>query len=415
MYDSEQLHRIRTRFAPSTVLSLAKLDPQNRSLVVGDQVKKDQLLAQLYCASIGAKKDELYEALLAQKRTDALLGRVAAAIRNGQGPEATVADALKQVESSKKTIDVCLQDLRTMGVAESEIEAIRREANKAPAEEKANNSDKQKARRDKWSNVELRAPVDGIVVEINVNALEHIADSKQNLFQIAGLERLKVVLHASKEEVPSLPLLKGVERRWTIQPYQSEDALTRKDHLRQRLLREADRERLQALTQDQLDKRDSAKIDLDRLWQRIDLALDAPVEGVVIEDLTYEIDPAQHTAILKGYIDNKKQLLHAGQFVTATVNLAPPAPEVVLPASALVETGGQVFVFVQLDAKKMAYEQRRVAVVRRGKDEVHISGRLTAEERQKGFQTVRLGEQVVTSGVLELKAMLDELKANQDR
>jgi multidrug efflux pump subunit AcrA (membrane-fusion protein) len=88
--------------------------------------------------------------------------------------------------------------------------------------------------------------------------------------------------------------------------------------------------------------------------------------------------------------------------------------DLVLPASAVVEEGGQNFVFVQPDTKKLFYEQRRVAVVRRGQDIVHLRSRLTAEQERQGFQTVRPGELIVTSGVVELKAILSGLKEREE-
>jgi hypothetical protein len=51
-------------------------------------------------------------------------------------------------------------------------------------------------------------------------------------------------------------------------------------------------------------------------------------------------------------------------------------------------------------------------VVRRSHDAVHIRTKLTPEQERQGFQTVRPGERVITAGALELKAMLDDLKAD---
>jgi hypothetical protein len=87
----------------------------------------------------------------------------------------------------------------------------------------------------------------------------------------------------------------------------------------------------------------------------------------------------------------------------------------VVPAGAIVEEGHRTFVFVQPDAKSFFYELRRVVVVRRGQDRVHIRSRLTPEQERQGFQTVRLGEHVVTVGAVELKAVLEDLKAGTDR
>jgi membrane fusion protein, heavy metal efflux system len=134
------------------------------------------------------------------------------------------------------------------------------------------------------------------------------------------------------------------------------------------------------------------------------------VEGT-IDDIGYVIDPLQHTALVKGFIENKNHRIRAGQYVTASVTLPPLADEVAVAAAAVVEQKGQTFVFVQPDAGKPVYEQRRVVVVRRGNDTVHIRGKLTAEETRQGAQTVRAGERVVTTGAIELKALLDDLKS----
>jgi cobalt-zinc-cadmium efflux system membrane fusion protein len=87
--------------------------------------------------------------------------------------------------------------------------------------------------------------------------------------------------------------------------------------------------------------------------------------------------------------------------ITATITLPTPVQEHVLPASALVEDGRESIVFVQPNPAKPVYVQRRVVVVRRGHDTVHV------------YFTVKPGERVVTAGALDLKAALDDLKAEQ--
>ena len=41
--------------------------------------------------------------------------------------------------------------------------------------------------------------------------------------------------------------------------------------------------------------------------------------------------------------------------------------------------------------------------------------RLTAEQERQGCQTVRPGERIVTAGTVELKAVLEDLKAREER
>jgi cobalt-zinc-cadmium efflux system membrane fusion protein len=136
----------------------------------------------------------------------------------------------------------------------------------------------------------------------------------------------------------------------------------------------------------------SALKDAERRWS-IHATGSAPVEST-IDDIGYLVDPKTHTAIVKGYIDNKDNRLRAGQYVTASVTLRLVADEVSVPTTAVVEEKGQTFVFVQPDPKKPVYEQRRVVIVRRGSDTVHVRTKLTSEENRQGAQPVRPGERV---------------------
>ena len=77
------------------------------------------------------------------------------------------------------------------------------------------------------------------------------------------------------------------------------------------------------------------------------------------------IDPNQHTAVIKGYVENPGKRIRAGQYVTATVNIPPPDDVVEIPADALVEDGRQSLVFVQPDAAKHEFTMRRVQVTHR--------------------------------------------------
>ena len=43
-----------------------------------------------------------------------------------------------------------------------------------------------------------------------------------------------------------------------------------------------------------------------------------------IDEIGYMIDPNQHTAVIKGYVENPGQRIRAGQYVSATVNIPPP-------------------------------------------------------------------------------------------
>ena len=86
-----------------------------------------------------------------------------------------------------------------------------------------------------------------------------------------------------------------------------------------------------------------------------------PIQGF-IDDIGYLIDPNQHTAVVKGHIDNPGERLRAGQFVSATVDLLPPDGVVEVPMDAVVEDGQQAVVFVQTDPNEPYYTMRRVEV-----------------------------------------------------
>jgi cobalt-zinc-cadmium efflux system membrane fusion protein len=124
------------------------------------------------------------------------------------------------------------------------------------------------------------------------------------------------------------------------------------------------------------------------------------VEGQ-IEEIGYLIDPNQHTALIKGTVPNAEGRLRAGQFITATITLPRPVQELVVPTSALVEDGRDTYLFVQPDPTQPVYVQRRVVVVRRGHDTAHVR------------YPWKSGERVVTTGALDLKAALDDLKAER--
>jgi RNA polymerase sigma factor (sigma-70 family) len=372
--DPQGIIRVRGPFAPFEVLEIGKPDGQDRELRTGDHVRKGQVLGVVSSADVAEKKDDLFNALMQMKLDEEMFERAQGGAK--PAPEGILLTYRRAVTLDQNAIDRALKYLESVKIPDNEIAAVRQSAKEASAKPKPDTEDVRKARLERWAKVELRAESDGLIVERNVSQHEIVLDGAINLFQIAALDRLMVIANVSEEDLPSLRALKPNERRWTVRPVQLQLQIARN-----------------AMTE---------------------TVVDTSVEGI-IDEIGALIDPNGHTAVVKGYIDNKNRQLRAGQHVKATVVLAPlPVAEVVLPSSALVEEGRQSFVFIQTDAKKFLYEQRRVLVVRRGKDAVHVRARLTPEEDRQGFQTVRPGEHVVTAGVLELKAILDDLKALHD-
>ncbi len=129
-----------------------------------------------------------------------------------------------------------------------------------------------------------------------------------------------------------------------------------------------------------------------------------------IDEIGYLIDPNQHTAVIKGYVENPGQRIRAGQYVTVTVNIPPPDDVVEIPADALVDDGKQSLVFVQPDAAGHQFTMRRVEVTHRLDGKVFVRStpipkeeQLTAVEAEQGLlpkEPLRRGERVLTqSGV----------------
>jgi cobalt-zinc-cadmium efflux system membrane fusion protein len=110
-----------------------------------------------------------------------------------------------------------------------------------------------------------------------------------------------------------------------------------------------------------------------------------------------------------GWVDNAQGLLRAGQFVSAKVALPPPGNEVAIPATALIERGGEKLVFVQQDVDPV-FVLRRVSLSRLVGDQACVHMTPPGGADALGLQP---GELVVTSGVVELQQSLTELQASQ--
>jgi cobalt-zinc-cadmium efflux system membrane fusion protein len=140
-----------------------------------------------------------------------------------------------------------------------------------------------------------------------------------------------------------------------------------------------------------------------------------------IEEVGYLIDPNQHTAVIKGYIDNPGEQIRAGQFVSCTVQIPPPGGVVEIPLDAVVEDGQMCVVFVQPDPSKHQYRMRRVELTHRFKEVAFVRSRpfsdnekLTPAEKEQGLlplEPLHPGERILKTGVGELKAALVELES----
>jgi membrane fusion protein, heavy metal efflux system len=291
------------------------------------------------------------------------------------------------VQHDRNAITRAIKQLKTWDIPQAEIDAILEDARKIHANKdewertpegrwvkrekqaKGGKVDPHKEAEGDWARVTLRAPFDGVILEENVAMDEMISDPTVNLFQIADVSRLLVAVHCPEDDLPTLDALKGVERRWTVR------------------------------------------------------TAFAPPEGLAgtIDDISYLIDPNQHTAIVKGYIANPGQKIRGTQFATATVHIPPPRDVVEVPEDAVVEDGKQSVVFVQADPAKREFTMRRVDVTHRFDTTMYVRAtpipqdqQLTAQEADEGImakEPLRPGERVLVAGTMELKRVVMDLES----
>jgi cobalt-zinc-cadmium efflux system membrane fusion protein len=382
MLDPARIMRIRVRYTPADVKEIGQVRDEEesslkgqtvfRELHTGDRVKKGDLLAVLYSTDLGQKKNDLIDALVALKLDQETLDRTVEANLKGAQPDIAVTAARRAVEGDFSLIGRAVNTMRTWNIAEEDIQAAYDEAAKISERKGKRDPEKEKL----WPRAELRAPGDGVIVERNVGAPgETWVDNTQNLFQIAKVDRLLVVANCPEDDLPILHDLKKKRGRiaWTVRTVGQTSTTT--------------------------------------------------VSGSV-EEIGYLIDPNQHTAIVKGYIDNPGELIRAGQYISATITLPPPSDVVEIPVDALADDGKQSLVFVQDPNDKQHYTMRRVHVTHRFERSVFVrntplpeESRLTAAEAEEGLlpkEPLSRNDRVLQNGVGELKAALLNLESQRE-
>jgi cobalt-zinc-cadmium efflux system membrane fusion protein len=384
MLDPTRLIPIRALFAPSpssaqcveigTIeedrLKTGATTSHRRELRSGDKVTKGNLLAVFYSVDVGNKKNDMIDAIYQLKLDTQILDRWQA--KAAVVPDIMLWQQKKAVEADINALNRAVSTLRTWGIPEEDIQAVKDEAERVkPEDAQKRLKQRDRANFDRWARVEVKAPDDGVIVERNITAHTVVSDNTTNLFQIAKLDedgggpRLFVVANCPEDDLPSLQSLPERDRKWKIRTVGS-----------------------------------------------------VPLEGY-IDDISYIIDPNDHTAKVKGHIDNKEGRLLAGKMISATVKLPPPTDVVEVPADAVVDDGQQSLVFVQTDAQKQYYTMRRVELVGRFNQTLFVRNRpftpreeRTDEEAELGMLPKRPlapGERILGTGVGELKvALLDK-------
>jgi cobalt-zinc-cadmium efflux system membrane fusion protein len=385
--DPARVTRIRTRFN-AVVDEIKKVvdgdrrtssgETVLRELRPGDKVKKGDVLAVVWSIDVGSRKSDLADALVQLELDEKRLKQREELYKKGSLPEDTLNQTRRDVISDRNAKGRAERTLRTWNIPEKEIKAVYEEAALVSARHYKRDPEVERL----WARSELIAPCDGTIVERNISSGEFVADNTVNLFTIAEPDRLLVIANPPEDQLKDLLALRrdGLrdDMRWTLQTVGA-----------------------------------------------------PPIEGP-IEEIGYMLDANQHTAVVKGYIDNLKDELHegqfvlrAGQFVSATVNLPPPKHIVEVPLTALAEDGKQSFVFVQPDPAKPRYTMRRVKVTHRFEKTAFVSSRiskqeakLTEQEKRQGFQPLeplKPGDRYLPSGVLELRAALEDKESKAEK
>jgi cobalt-zinc-cadmium efflux system membrane fusion protein len=388
--DPTRVMRVRTRFnAEIAELGPARdangelphpSDPRRRELRSGDMVRQGDVLAVVWSIDVGGKKSDLVDALVQLRLDEKRLEARKELWKNGNLPEDTLNQTRRDVITDRNNVDRAERILRTWNVPEKEIQVAREEAEQVSLREGVRDKEKERL----WAKSEILAPRSGTIVERNVGVGEYVADNTINLFMIADVGHMQVIANPPEDLLPTLLKLPPDRLRWKIQTVGATTA-----------------------------------------------------EGP-IDEIGYLLDPNQHTAVVKGYIENPEvpavagsapgqtrppqRLLRAGQFVTATVNLPTPPNVVEVPLTALVDDGKLSFIFVQPDPSKPECTLRRVVVTHRFEKTAFVKSKLTPEEKElspeeikKGLpapEPLEVGTPYLTTGALELRAALDDRLQN---
>ncbi|MFL5244984.1 MAG: response regulator [Gemmataceae bacterium] len=367
--DPTRLQRIRARF-PAEVIKIGQAldDPETsrtgqtafREWRTGDRVGKGDELLVFWSVEVGTKKSELVDALVQLRLDKEILERSESAA--GSVPAVTILTARRNVEADQNAIARAVNTLQTWGIPKEDIQAVYEEAKEISQRK----GQRDRSKEEDWARVVIKSQANGVIIERNVNLHELVVDNTANLFVVAQVDRLKVLAYAHEDILPELEKLEPSQRKWTVSTVGA-----------------------------------------------------LPQKGM-FTDIGYLIDPNQHSAVVKGYIDNPGDRVRGGQFVSVAIDRPTPVGVVEVPITAILEDGKESVVLVQPDPKQSRYTMRRVQVTHRFDKTAYVRSDWTPEEEfvldwdfwQNGqasdIELLLPGERVLTSGALELKAALED-------
>jgi cobalt-zinc-cadmium efflux system membrane fusion protein len=355
--DPNRLVRVHSRFTGELVrIGTVGENGSSRTLRYGDKVKRGDVMAIVWSKEIGEKKSELVDAI-SKLASDEKILKAFRSIDPDAIPRKTVVDQERNVDADFIAREKAERTLRSWHLTEDEMAAIYKEADDVRRRRTDTSDD------GKWAELEIRAPISGLIVEKSVNEGQMV-EPDDDLFQIADPTQLLVWANIYEEDLPALRRIDPAHRNWLVD-----------------------------LKADPNDKPRPGTFDL---------------IGTII-------DPKSHTGVVMGWLDNTRENLAANQFITATVELPADPHLVTIPSTALIEQGDASYVFVETNAERREFVRRKVAVKRRWRHSVHVCRESETGDDQEvdgcGPESLKVGEQVIVSGVLEISAELDAAKS----
>jgi len=335
------------------VIRIGDHSQAGRMLRVGDQVKQGQLLAIVWSKEIGEKKSDLVDAMSQMTLHEMIYKNLKALQKTGAVPQRSIDEMERLFESDMIQVERFRRTLRSWKIDESELAEVEAEAKKIHAQ--VNQPDEKReflppSKTDQtWAEIDIKSPLDGTILEKNLT-IGDIVGTEDDLFKIADLSRLVVMANIFEDDIPALLDLPEQDRVWQIR-----------------------------LMSDPKSSIVTGSIDL----------------------IGNVIDPNQHTAVVRGMIDNSSGDLRVGQFVEAMVALPALDGQLEIPLSALVDNGARQFVLVALTEDLTRIQRRGVTVLRRTSQAAYV--------RREGPLAVQEGDRILVRGVLELSGILDKL------
>lgn len=344
--DNDRLSRVHARFEGEVVEIGKSTDGSDPTLRVGERVRRGDLLAVVWSTDLGQKKSDLVDAMTKLRAEEQLRDRLKKLFDTGAGAGRNYRDAEKDVQIRLVEIASLERTLRTWRVTDDDFAEIRAETNRVAKADELTETTMPAHEATEWARVEVRAPISGVILEKNV-VVGDIVGTDTDLFKIGDIDHLAVWVHVYEEDLPILASLpRPIE--WSVE-----------------------------------------------LPSRPGISFSGTLEKVGAV-----IDPTQHTALATGRVDNLNGDLKIGQFVTVKIQIPPPKDQLELPATSVVDSGRESYVFVRHEGEENLYSRRPVHVVRRFRDRVFV---------HHDDQGVQEGDVVITSGALMLQNVMDQL------